>query len=103
MMPDIAQERRQLHGLVDRLGPSELQAVRHLLEVMLHPLSRKLARAPVEDEEISAEEERAVAEAKEWLKHNQPIAHEQVLADLGLTTDDFERMAETPLPPKRNG
>jgi hypothetical protein len=71
---------------------------------MLDPVSRKLARAQIEDEEISADEERAVAEARQWRKHNQPIPHEQVLDDLGLTAEDFERMAETPLPPagKRN-
>jgi hypothetical protein len=52
---------------------------------MLDPLSRKLANAPIEDEEISEDEERAVAEAREWLKHNQPIPHEEVLAELGLS------------------
>ncbi len=55
------------------------------MEVMLDPLSRKLANAPIEDEEISEDEERAVAEAREWLKHNQPIPHEEVLAELGLS------------------
>jgi hypothetical protein len=46
------------------------------MEVMLDPLSRKLAGAPPEDEEIDAEAERAAAEAREWLKHNRPIPHE---------------------------
>ncbi|MBV8821118.1 MAG: hypothetical protein JO022_22365 [Acidobacteriaceae bacterium] len=50
-----------------------------------------------EDEEISDEEEQAVAEAREWLKHNRPIPHEEVLAALGLTTADWERMGRTPL------
>ena len=68
------------------------------MEVMLDPLSRTLANAPLEDEEISEDEERAVAEAREWLKHNKPIPHEQVLAELGLTLADFERMGSTPLP-----
>ncbi len=36
-------------------------------ERALDSLSRKLANAPLEDEEISEEEERAVAEALEWL------------------------------------
>jgi hypothetical protein len=59
-----------------------------------------LANAPLEDEEIDVEEERAVAAAREWLKHNKPIPHEEVLADLGLTMADFEQMARTPLPPE---
>ena len=68
------------------------------------PLFRKLENAPFEDEEISDEEQRAVAEADEWLKHNQPIPHEEVLAEFGLTIADFERMGQTPLPadPKRS-
>ena len=44
------------------------------------PLSRTLAMAPVEPEEISEEEEQAVARSKEWLKHNKGIPHEKVLA-----------------------
>jgi hypothetical protein len=60
---------------------------------MLDPVSRATANAPIEDEEISAEEERAVAGAREWLRHNKAIPHEEVLAVLGLTLDDFERMA----------
>jgi hypothetical protein len=58
---------------------------------------------PVEDEEIGAEEERAVAESRGWLKRNKPIPHEEVLAEFGLSMDDFERMGRTPLPPEPNG
>src|SRR5712692_10582795 len=94
---------------ISRHGPNEqvivarcLSAVRGLLETMLDPVSRAIANAPIEDEEIGAEEERAVAEAREWLKHNKPVPHEEVLAEFGLTMDDFERMGRTPLPPERN-
>jgi hypothetical protein len=69
---------------------------------MLGPVSRAIANAPTEDEEISEEEERAVAESREWLKHNKPIPHEDVLAEYSLTLDDFERMGRTPLPPEPN-
>jgi len=84
--------------LLSHLAPAQVAAVVHLMEVMLDPLSRTLANAPLEDEEISEDEERAVAEAREWLKHNKPIQHEQVLAELGLSPADFERMGRTPLP-----
>jgi hypothetical protein len=90
--------------LLSHLAPAQVAAVVHLMEVMLDPVSRALANAPLEDEEISEDEERAVAEAREWLKHNKPIPHEQVLAELGLTPADFERMGRTPLPaePRRS-
>jgi hypothetical protein len=67
-------------------------------EVTQDSLSRKLANAPLEDEEISEEEQRAVAEADEWLKHNKPIPLENVLSEFGLTMADWEIMGKTPLP-----
>jgi len=89
-------DREHAQQLLDQLAPDQVAAVVHLMEVMLDPLSRKLASAPPEDEEIDAEEERAAAEAREWLKHNRPIPHEDLLAHLGLTMADFERMGSTP-------
>jgi hypothetical protein len=103
MALDFVQERHQAHAYLDRLPPEQLSAVRGLLETMLDPVARALANAPIEDEEISVEEERAVAESREWLKHNRPIPHEEVLAEFGLTMEDFERMGRTPLPPDSNG
>lgn len=103
MALDFAQERQQAHAYLDRLPPEQLSAVRGLLETMLDPVSRALANAPVEDEEIGEEEEHAAAESREWLKHNKPIPHEEVLAEFGLTMEDFERMGRTPLPQKPNG
>jgi hypothetical protein len=89
--------------LLNRLAPEQIAAVVHVMEVMLDPLSRRLANAPLEDEEISTAEEQAVAEAREWLKHNKPIPHEEVLAEFGLSMADFERMGQTPLPSDRKG
>jgi hypothetical protein len=103
MALDVAQERQQAHAYLDRLPPAQLTAVRGLLETMLDPVSRAIANAPIEDEEIGEEEERAAAEARELLKHNQPIPHEEVLAGFGLTMEDFERMGRTPPPPEPNG
>jgi hypothetical protein len=103
MAVDLVQERQRAHAYLDRLPPEQLSAVRGLLETMLDPVSRALANAPIEDEEIGAEEERAVAEGREWLKHNKPIPHEEVLAEFGLTLADFEGMGRTPLLPDGNG
>jgi hypothetical protein len=59
--------------------------------------------APVEDEPISEEELRAVEASKEWLKDHAPIPHEQVLAEFGLSLEDFERVGRTPLDPPSKG
>jgi len=61
---------------------------------MLDPVSRAVASAPVDDEPLTAEEEEALAEAREWLKHNKPIPHEQVLAELGITQEEVENYQE---------
>jgi len=43
---------------------------------------------------LSPAERNAIAAADEWLKHNEPIPHEHVLADFGLTMDDWEKMTK---------
>jgi hypothetical protein len=90
MHTDPEHERQQAHAYLDQLPDAQLSAVRGLLETMLEPVSRALANAPVEDEEIGEEEERAVAEAREWLKHNPGIPFEQVVAELGLTMEEVK-------------
>jgi hypothetical protein len=99
-------DRELAQRLLSHLAPEQVAAVVHVMEVMLDPLSRKLVNVPLEDEEIDAEEECAVAEACEWLKHNQPIPLQDVLSDFGLTMADWDMMGKTPLPEengKRNG
>jgi hypothetical protein len=64
MEPNLNQERRQAHALLDLLTAEKLNAVRSLLEVMVEPLSRSLALAPVEEEEITADTAAALARAR---------------------------------------
>jgi hypothetical protein len=63
--------------------------------------------SPDEDgDTLSHAEREAVTAADEWLKHNQPISHEEVLAEFGLTMADWDKMGEEPIPeetPRRNG
>jgi hypothetical protein len=94
----MAADRQHAHHLLDQLGRSQLAAVVHLLETMVSPDEAS--------DTLSNAEQKAVAEADEWLRHNQPIPHEEVLAEFGLTQADWEKMAEEPLPeetPHRNG
>ncbi len=80
----MSDTRRHVHELIDQLPPAKLDAVAGLLEAMLDP------------EETGAEEERATAEAKQWLRENggKGIPHEEVLADFGLSLDEFRHMGE---------
>jgi len=55
MEPNLNQERQQAHALLDMLPAEKLNAVRSLLEVMVEPLARSLALAPVDEEEVTPE------------------------------------------------
>lgn len=80
--------------LLGRLDP----AVVHLLETMVTPEGvAPDGGSPEEDgDTLSPAEAKAIAEADEWLKHNQPIPHEDVLAEFGLTMADWEKMSREP-------
>jgi len=85
MEPDHAQERQQAHALLDMLSAEKLSAVRDLLEVMVEPLSRSLALAPVEDEEITPETAAALDRARASLSRGEGIPHEDILREFGLS------------------
>ena len=87
-------EKRQAHELVDQLPPTQLRVVVRLLEEMLDPVSRAIANAPVEHEALTGEEEKALDEAREWLKRNQRIPHEEVLAELGISQEEIDNYKE---------
>ena len=63
---------------------------------LLLPLCRVPSNAPIDDEPVSAEEEKALAESREWFKRNEGIPHEQVLAELGITQEEIDRFRERP-------
>jgi len=93
----MSDTRQHVHELIDRLPAAQLTAVAKLLESMVSPYE--------DGDTLSDAERKAVAEADEWLKHNHPIPHEEVLAEFGLTMADWEKMTEDPLPaevPQRN-
>ena len=84
MEPDLTQERQQAHALLDMLPEEKLTDVRSLLEVMLEPLSRSLASAPVEEEEITPETAAALDRARASLARGEGIPHEDILREFGL-------------------
>jgi hypothetical protein len=81
-------DKQLARDLIDQLGPRQLAAVIHLLRIMVTP----------EDDEatLSPTGRQAIAEADEWLKTNTAIPNEEILAEFGLTTLDWERMGQGP-------
>ena len=85
------QERRQAHALLDLLPPAKLGAVRGLLEVMVDE----------DDEELTEADRTAIQAGLDSLDQHGAIPMEDVLADFGLTTADFEKMANADSPRNR--
>ena len=84
IMADIQTERQRAHVLLDRLAPAKLGAVCSLLEVI------------VDDDELTEDDRAAIQAGLDSLKTNDGVSMEDVLADFGLTTADFEQMADSP-------
>jgi hypothetical protein len=78
-------DREHAQELLSHLAPDQIAAVVHVMEVMLDPLSRKLANAPVEDEEISAEAAAALDRARASLARGEGIPHDEILREFGVT------------------
>jgi hypothetical protein len=96
-------DKEHAYKLIDRLPPTQLSALVGLLETMLDPLARTLANAPFDDEPVSEEEAREVEASRAALARGEGIPNEEVLAEFGLTSEDFERMGRTPLDPHGTG
>jgi hypothetical protein len=87
-----ASDKQHAHDLVERLEPAQVPtAVRFLEFMLLDPVSRSIATATVDEEDLTAEEEQALSRADDWLKERagRGIPHEDVLAEFGLTAQSF--------------
>ena len=83
MEPNFAQQRQQAHLLLDVLADEKIPAVRNLLEVMVEPLSRSLAMAPVEEEALTPETAEALDRARASLARGEGVSHEELLHEFG--------------------
>jgi hypothetical protein len=84
MEPNLDQERRQAHALLDALPAEKLNAVRSLLAVMVEPLAGALALAPVEKEGLAADTASALERARASLARGEGIPHDEILREYGL-------------------
>jgi hypothetical protein len=80
---DLREQRQQAHLLLDVLPEEKLSAVRGLLDVLVEPLSRSLALAPFEDEELTEETIAALERAEASLARGEGISHEDILREFG--------------------
>jgi hypothetical protein len=72
-------DRQQAHQLLDQLGPTQLEAVGKLLEVMVHA-----------DEEVTGEDRRVITASREYFQHgNQGLSLEEMVAGCGFTMEQI--------------
>jgi hypothetical protein len=91
--------KQQAHELIERLAPEQIAALVGLLQALLDPVALAIANAPYDDEPVTEEEEREIAQARAAIARGECVSHEEVLAEFGLTPQDFESMGRTPREP----
>ena len=84
MGQDSGNEKQHAHQLIDQLPPTQLSAVVGLLEAMLEPISRVIANAPIEEEEVTPEVAAAIEHRRASLARGEGIPHEEILREFGL-------------------
>jgi hypothetical protein len=86
----MAADKQHAHELIDQLPPSQVPAAIGMLESLLDPVSRAIKNAPLDDEPLSPQDEKSLAEASEWSKHNRATPHEEFLTELGITQEEID-------------
>ena len=77
-------EKQQAHELIEHLAPSQLSALIGFLEVMLDPVARSIATAPIEDDEILPELAAELDAAHASIARGEGIAHEEILREFKI-------------------
>jgi len=90
----MAADKEHAHELIDQLPLSQVPAAIGMLESLLDPVAHAIANAPIDDEPLPAADEKALAEAREWSKHNKGTPHEEFLAELGITQEEIDNYRE---------
>jgi hypothetical protein len=88
----MVSEKHHAHELIERLPDSEIPtAVRFLEFMLLDPVRRALATAPADDEPVTEEDRRRIREGRATFARpgGLGVPMEDVLADFGLTHEDF--------------
>jgi hypothetical protein len=89
----MAPTKEHAHELIDRMAPGQIAAIVGLLEIMLDPVSRAIANAPIDDEPESEAERQAVAASKAWMAQHpgEGIPFEDILAEFGHSAEELKR------------
>lgn len=91
MSTDLLHEKQQVRELLDRLAPSQVTAIRGLLEAMLDPVATAITPAPPDDEPVTEEDRRRIREGEARLntRGGGGIPMDDVLAEFGIRAEDL--------------
>ncbi len=81
---DLTQERQEAHMIIDVLPQEKLHAVRTLLDSLIEPLSKSLAMAPLDDEELNSDTIASIERARISLRSGEGIPHDEIRREFGL-------------------
>ena len=74
-----------------------------MLESMVSPLDRLLATAPIDDEPVTAADRAAIEAANDPSIQSKAVTTEEILADFGLTKNEFDQLPLRPISDGTNG
>ena len=82
----MADIRNEVHEEIDRMTEKELLGLKEFLVTFPDRVEAMLRNAPLDDEPVTEEDLRAIAESREWFRQNggKGIPHDQVVQELGL-------------------
>jgi hypothetical protein len=96
-----AATKERAHELIERMPPEKVPAAVAELEKLAVPVRRSLADVPFEDEEISDEENQAVAMAKAETGPGTSMV--ELMAELGIAQEDLDRVGQRELQEQSSG
>ncbi len=89
MPTDTTHEKQQIQELIERLAPSQVTAIRGLLEAMLDPVALAFASAQADDEPVTEEDRRRFRNGQAWFaRQGSGIPMQEVLAEFRLKEED---------------
>jgi hypothetical protein len=82
---ELTQEQQQLVDLAARVPMADIPTARRVLEALVvDPLWLALESAPYDNEEVTPEDEAALADAEAEFARGETIPHEEILREFGI-------------------
>ena len=82
---DTTEIRKEVHEEIDRMTDEEVRGLKEYMATYPDPVAAAFRNAPYDDEPYTEEEQRLVAEAREWFAKNggEGIPYEEIMREFG--------------------